>query len=102
MPSYYEGYGIVHIEGMGFGLPVLGTTGGAAKEIITHGLDGFLTPPGDALMLSMYLVELARNRQRLLEMSLAALESYRSHPTWAESLKDVRKFLAEIVDNRIG
>jgi glycosyltransferase involved in cell wall biosynthesis len=100
VPSSYDGFGIVYLEGMGFGLPAIGTTGGAAKEIITHGLDGFLIPPGDAFALPRYLVKLARNRQRLLEMSLAALQSYRSHPTWEESLKDVRKFLAEIVDKR--
>lgn len=35
MPSSYEGYGIVYVEAMGFGLPAIGTTSGAAREIIS-------------------------------------------------------------------
>ena len=100
VPSFYEGFGIVYLEGMGFGLPAIGTTRGAAKEIITNGLNGFLVPPDDASMLSGYLVELAQNREHLQEMSLAAHKSYRSHPTWDESMKDAGKFLAKIVEQK--
>ena len=35
VPSFYEGYGIAYLEGMGFGLPAIATTAGAANEIIT-------------------------------------------------------------------
>ena len=34
VPSSYEGFGIVYLEGMGFGLPAIGTTAGAASETI--------------------------------------------------------------------
>ena len=47
VPSSYEGFGIVYLEGMAFGLPALATTAGGAVEIITSGQDGFLVPPGD-------------------------------------------------------
>ena len=29
VPSTYEGFGIVYLEGMGYGLPAIATTGGA-------------------------------------------------------------------------
>ena len=48
VPSSYEGFGIVYLEGMGFGLPAIGTTAGAAGEIITHGENGYLIQPDDA------------------------------------------------------
>ncbi|MEO6061423.1 MAG: glycosyltransferase family 4 protein, partial [Thermoflexales bacterium] len=44
VPSSYEGYGIVYIEGMGFGLPALAGAAGAAGELITPGRDGWLVP----------------------------------------------------------
>ena len=47
VPSSYEGFGIVYLEGMGFGLPAIGTTAGAAGEVIRDGVDGFLIQPGD-------------------------------------------------------
>ncbi len=96
MPSLYEGYGIVYCEGMGFGLPAVGTNEGAAKEIITHNRDGFLISPGDYVALADHLEELAQNRQHLLEMSLAARNRYRSLPTWEESTKNIRAFLTQI------
>ena len=46
VPSSYEGFGIVYLEGMQFGLPAIAGTDGAAKEIITHGQNGFLVLPG--------------------------------------------------------
>ena len=96
MPSSYEGYGIVYSESMGFGLPAIGTTEGAAWEIITHNRDGFLISPGDVIALTSYLTELAQNRQHLLEMSLAAYNRYRSLPTWEECTKTIRTFLIQL------
>jgi len=34
VPAEYEGFGIVYLEGMNFGLPAIGTTCGGAREII--------------------------------------------------------------------
>ena len=42
VPSSYEGFGIVYLEGMGFGLPAIGTTAGAAGEVIDHEKTGYL------------------------------------------------------------
>jgi glycosyltransferase involved in cell wall biosynthesis len=47
VPSSYEGFGIVYLEGMGFGLPAIATTAGAAGEMITHGGNGYLIEPGE-------------------------------------------------------
>jgi glycosyltransferase involved in cell wall biosynthesis len=93
VPSHYEGFGIAYLEGMGFGLPAVATTAGAAREIITDGLNGFLVPPGDAEALAQRLGELAGNRDRLVVMSLAARDRYLSHPTWDETTSLIRKFL---------
>ena len=56
MPSFYEGFGIVYLEGMGFGLPAIGTNCGGTKEIISHGVNGFLVSPGDYASLAEYLI----------------------------------------------
>jgi glycosyltransferase involved in cell wall biosynthesis len=93
VPSSYEGYGIVYVEGMGYGLPAIGTTGGGAGEIITHDGDGFLIRPGDRSALAEHLKSLAADRPRLLEMSISARHRFLRHPTWDESMKKIRAFL---------
>jgi glycosyltransferase involved in cell wall biosynthesis len=96
VPSSYEGFGIVYLEGMGFGLPVIGTTSGAAREIITHGEDGYLIEPDDVESLARHLDELANNRELLTRLSLNALKRYKSQPRWEETAGRIREFLAVI------
>lgn len=93
VPSSYEAFGIVYLEGMGFGLPAIASTAGGAKEIINAGKDGFLVAPGDAQALAGHLERLMLDRGLLLEMSLAAQANFARHPTWEESLSSIHQFL---------
>lgn len=97
VPSTYEGYGIVYLEAMSFGLPAIATTAGAASEIITDGVNGYLIAPNDAAELAARLEQLACNRARLAQMSMAAHERFLAHPTWQTSLTQIRHFLLERV-----
>ena len=98
VPSSYEGFGIVYLEGMGFGLPAIGTTIGAASEIITHGEDGYLVEPDDADTLAKHLNNLAMDRELLLKLSLNAIKRYKSQTKWDETAKSIRKFLLYLVE----
>ncbi len=93
VPSSYEGFGIVYLEGMGFGLPAIGTTAGAASEIITHGEDGYLIKPDDVEALAHHIHELAADRELLLRLSLNAVRRYQAQPSWVETAKSIREFL---------
>ena len=93
VPSTYEGFGIVYLEGMGFGLPAVGTTLGAASEVIDDGQTGFLIQPGDAQGLAEKLQLLSERRDLLLEMSLAARSRYQRQPKWNQTASQIREFL---------
>jgi glycosyltransferase involved in cell wall biosynthesis len=97
VPSSYEGFGIVYLEAMGFGLPAVAGTAGAAHEIITHGLDGFLVEPGNVQELSQLMLRLSNDRELLARMGVAALKRYAEHPTWAESCAKIADFLDKMV-----
>ncbi|MGB0385035.1 MAG: glycosyltransferase family 4 protein [Ardenticatenaceae bacterium] len=93
VPSSYEGFGIVYLEGMGFGLPAIASTAGAAHELITHGKNGFLVPHQEPIALARHLHTLIHSRQRLQQMSLAAHQHYLTHPTWHQSMTQIHRFL---------
>jgi glycosyltransferase involved in cell wall biosynthesis len=97
VPSFYEGFGIVYLEGMGFGLPVIASTAGGAGEIIEHGENGFLVAPGNVNTLSKHLSDLIQDRDKLARMGAAAMMRYATHPTWSETTEKVRQFLLELV-----
>ncbi|MDX1415794.1 MAG: glycosyltransferase family 4 protein [Candidatus Promineifilaceae bacterium] len=102
MPSSYEGFGIAYLEGMALGLPSIGATSGAAQEIITDGQNGFIIAPDDANVLARHIMAVYQDRQMLAQMGIAALEKYRSHPTWETSMEKVRKFLLQFIKQREG
>jgi glycosyltransferase involved in cell wall biosynthesis len=97
VPSTYEGFGIVYLEGMGFGLPALACQVGAVSEIIEHGANGFLIPPGDVSKLTHYIEQLIQNRSLLENLSVNAHRTYHRHPTWQESLVQVPNFLTKVI-----
>ncbi len=97
VPSSYEGFGMVYIEAMGFGVPVIAARVGAVSELVSHGRNGFLIRPGDAADLAHCVQTLHGDRERLALLSLAALQRFKEHPTWSESCQHIREFLHTFV-----
>lgn len=98
VPSRYEGFGIVYMEGMAFGLPVVASTAGGASEVVGHGETGFLVPPDSPSHVTRSLGILARDRDRLARMGQAARARYRDHPPWTRTVDRVESFLTALVD----
>jgi glycosyltransferase involved in cell wall biosynthesis len=100
VPSSYEGFGIVYLEGMCFGLPAIGTTAGAAGEIIEHGKTGYLIQPNDSAALATHISELGSNRDLLTQLSLNARRRYTQQPAWNETAGQIRTFLQSLTQQQ--
>jgi glycosyltransferase involved in cell wall biosynthesis len=96
LPSQYEGFGIVYLEAMGFGLPVIATTSGGAHEIVHDGINGYLIPPEDTKSLADKISLLAQNPVLRQNLAISARQSFQSHPHWHDSTAKIRSFLQEI------
>lgn len=96
VPSRHEGFGIVYLEGMSFGLPAVATSAGGASEVVTDGETGFLVDPDDPARITRAVDGLARDRERLAEMGARARRRYERHPGWAETTDRIRQFLVDV------
>ncbi len=68
LPSHYESFGMVVLEAMACGRPVVATAVGGLLSLVRHGETGFLVAPQDAEGLAGYLALLLESphlRQRL-------------------------------------
>jgi glycosyltransferase involved in cell wall biosynthesis len=69
--SRWEGFGVVLLEAMLAGLPVVATEVSAIPEIVVDGETGYLVPPGDAAAVADRVASLLGDRERAAAMGLA-------------------------------
>lgn len=81
MPSRVEPFGIVFLEAMQFGLPVVSTTVGDIGAIVLEGKTGRLVPPNHSPELAQALYEVLEDPGKCREMGQAGLERGRQF-TW--------------------
>jgi glycosyltransferase involved in cell wall biosynthesis len=92
LPSVAEAFGLVLVESLYLGTPVVSTTAGGIPEIVDDGRDGLLVPPGDAQALENALATLLGDRpalQRLAGAGRAKVEARFQFETMVRSYERV-------------
>jgi glycosyltransferase involved in cell wall biosynthesis len=74
MPSTWEGMPLAVLEGMHAGSAIIGSDISGIPEAVRQGVDGLLTPPGDAPALAVALRRLLEDRELRERMGASALE----------------------------
>jgi glycosyltransferase involved in cell wall biosynthesis len=67
-PSLSETFGIVNLEAMASGLPIVATSVGAIPDTLVDGQTGFLVPPGDTEALAERLSRLVADNELRADM----------------------------------
>ena len=76
VPTISDGFAITQLEAMAYGLPVVATAN--CGRVVTHGVDGFIVPAGNAEALASAIAKLDDDRKTLAKMSECALEKWKS------------------------
>ena len=86
LPSRYETFGVVYIEALASGRPVIGALNGGAEDIINN-LNGYLVPIDDIDKLAEKMLELYKK-----------IDSYNEEEIRSDCLK---RFSPEVIVNKI-
>jgi glycosyltransferase involved in cell wall biosynthesis len=69
----WEGFGLVLVEAMSYGIPVIAYRVGGIGEIVDDGRTGILVSFGDIKGLSMAIIDLLRNKERRERMGKSSI-----------------------------
>lgn len=95
-----EPFGRVIIEGMAAGVPVVASKAGGAAEIIQHGENGLLTPPGDADALARALHTLLNDPELRARLAAQGRHTVQERYTVEAHVTAVTRFYGEIWEER--
>lgn len=102
LPSSYEIYGMVVLESMYFGLPVVSTETAGPRDLINHGLDGYLIGELDVSKWKQSILRLLKDEETRDKMSCRAQEKVQTHFLWEKIAPRYLKVYQELAFDRAG
>jgi len=79
LPSETESFGLVALEAMASGVPVVASDVGGLPEVVEHGVCGYLAPVGDVDRMADYAIRILSNPPLFRAFSEAARQRAASH-----------------------
>jgi glycosyltransferase involved in cell wall biosynthesis len=93
LPSSAEGFGLVLIEAMAAGIPVIGTNAPGIRDVVRHGETGLLVPVGSPQELAEAIRRVMDDSALRHRLVARALEDVRDRFTWAAVLREYADLL---------
>jgi len=98
-PSLYEPLGIVNLEAMACGAPVVGSRVGGIPEVVADGVTGLLVPPDDPDALAGALNALIGDPERARAMGRAGRERAVAEFSWTAVAAQTADLYAKVIES---
>lgn len=99
LPSWEEGFGIVYLEAMAHGKPVIGCRGEGLEDFVADSETGFLVNPKDIDSLSSAINYLIDNPHLISEVGRKAKEVVLNTYTWEKNAQRTIQLYQEIISD---
>mgnify|MGYP002345556947 CR=1 FL=1 len=97
MPSHYESFGMVALEAMSCGTPVIASQVGGLAFLVQDGITGFVVPGGDPAALARTLTQLIQQPELRARLGQQASE-YASWYSWDKIVARIRNTYADLLE----
>ncbi len=97
VPSWYEPFGMVVLEGMIHGLAVAASAVGGPAEILKNGETGLLFPPRDASALADAILRLTNDAPLRTRIARAGAEDVRENWLWSRIVEKMQGVYEEMI-----
>lgn len=102
IPSRYEPFGMVVLEGMLYGLPIIASDLGGPKSILDNERTGLLFPPRDVPALAHAILRLIVNAELRQGLSRAGSTDVRCNWLWPHVVGKMRRVYVEAIETVCG
>jgi D-inositol-3-phosphate glycosyltransferase len=99
MPSYYESFGMVALEAMACGTPVIASQVGGLAYLVQDGVTGYTVPTEDHDALCERLTAILGDESLRLQLGHNAAEYARNYD-WEKITKQIVKIYAELIGKK--
>lgn len=97
VPSWYEPFGMVVLEGMINGLAVAASAVGGPAEILSDGRTGLLFPPRDPHALAQSILQLTSDSKLRTRIAVAGAAAVRKTWLWPQIVEKMRSVYEEAI-----
>lgn len=96
LPSRYEGFGLVVLEALASGLPVVATRTGGAADLLVDGVNGYLVEPNDPVSLAQAWLAVVGDSGRWTRLADGARATAQPY-TWERAAEQTAALYRELV-----